>query len=124
MTTFLILDDDDAIRESVQSILEDEGHLVTAFAKGDEALAYLRTHPVPHVILTDYLMPGMTGEEFLQHAHQEFAARSYAYVLMAARTPSRMPPTVQDVLTRWQIPFLQKPFELQELLDVIAACQP
>lgn len=122
MRTFLIVDDDEAIRESLQGILEDEGYEVIAFAHGHEALDYLRTHRLPHVILTNYLMPGMRGDTLLQHAIAEFANVPQCYVLMAARPPIRMPPDVMAFLAQQQIAYLEKPFELQTLLQIVSAC--
>src|SRR5439155_18356081 len=72
----LIVDDDDAIRLTLQDILEDEGHLVALAADGEEALAYLgAAESPPCLILLDLWMPRMDGMEFRKHqlAKQEWS---------------------------------------------------
>jgi len=55
-----IADDDDNIREAIQTFLENDGYAVTAFATGDALLARFATDPCDLVIL-DVMMPGSNG---------------------------------------------------------------
>jgi len=55
-----IADDDDNIREAIQTFLENDGYAVTAFATGDALLARFSTEPCDLVIL-DVMMPGSNG---------------------------------------------------------------
>lgn len=55
-----LADDERNIREVVQSFLESEGYLVTAFEDGDKLLAAFRDKPCDLVIL-DVMMPGTSG---------------------------------------------------------------
>jgi CheY-like chemotaxis protein len=124
MTPILILDDDADIRHTLRLLLEDEGYNVVAFGWGAEALIYLRQHRTPHVIITDYLMPGMMGDEFLRLAQKEFAEVSHCYLLIAAYPLSQMPTEVTAALTAWKIPYIQKPFEAATIFSAINGCQP
>ncbi|MEE8106808.1 MAG: response regulator [Planctomycetota bacterium] len=56
----LIVDDDDAIRETIQALLERAGLKVRTACDGERALDQVRSEP-PHLILMDYEMPGMDG---------------------------------------------------------------
>ena len=56
----LIVDDDDAIRETIQALLERAGLKVRTACDGEKALDQVRSEP-PHLILMDYEMPGMDG---------------------------------------------------------------
>lgn len=55
-----IADDEQNIREVIQSFLESEGYLVTVFENGDDLLAAFKKEPGDLVIL-DVMMPGSSG---------------------------------------------------------------
>lgn len=55
-----IADDEQNIREVIQSFLESEGYLVTTFENGDDLLAAFKKEPGDLVIL-DVMMPGSSG---------------------------------------------------------------
>jgi len=65
----MIVDDEQAIRESLQGLFEDEGYLVVCAASGEEAIARLRKQAVDCVLL-DIWMPGIDGLETLSRIHQ------------------------------------------------------
>ena len=61
----LVVDDEKTIREIVSQVLTDEGHEVTAFPSGEEALASFRDNPYP-LVITDIRMDGMSGLDLLK----------------------------------------------------------
>lgn len=58
----LLVDDDADYLEATRVLLESEGHQVLLARDGSDALAVLGTQPA-EVLLLDYFMPGLTGEE-------------------------------------------------------------
>jgi two-component system, NtrC family, nitrogen regulation response regulator NtrX len=60
----LVVDDEAGIRESLASILEDEGYLVDSVASGEEALARATSGDF-EVVLLDVWLPGMDGLQTL-----------------------------------------------------------
>src|SRR5215510_4907797 len=62
----LVIDDDDDIREAVQSVLEGEGYQTKGAANGELARQMLEEmeHP-PDLVLLDLMMPVMDGWDFL-----------------------------------------------------------
>ncbi|OIO68623.1 MAG: sigma-54-dependent Fis family transcriptional regulator [Zetaproteobacteria bacterium CG12_big_fil_rev_8_21_14_0_65_55_1124] len=60
----LVVDDEEAIRDSLQGLFEDEGYSVMCAASGEEAVARFRKHPAGCVLL-DIWMPGIDGLETL-----------------------------------------------------------
>ncbi len=66
MTTVLIVDDEEGIRRSLAAILSDEGFATRTARDGDAALADLREHGTPGVVLLDVAMPGRDGVEVLE----------------------------------------------------------
>ncbi|MDX8405838.1 MAG: sigma-54 dependent transcriptional regulator [Mariprofundus sp.] len=65
----MIVDDEQAIRESMQGLFEDDEYLVVCAASGEEAIARLRQQAVDCVLL-DIWMPGIDGLETLNRIHQ------------------------------------------------------
>jgi DNA-binding response OmpR family regulator len=66
----LIADDDAALRESLQTMLEKEGFVVIAVPSG-EALIRAATTQQPDLIITDVIMPGMDGLEALRQLRND-----------------------------------------------------
>jgi len=65
----MIVDDEQAIRESLQGLFEDEDYLVSLAPSGEEAVARFRKQPVDCVLL-DIWMPGIDGLETMLRLHQ------------------------------------------------------
>lgn len=61
----LLVDDDRANLESLVRIFAKEGVAALAVTNGVDALAMIRQHPI-EVLVTDLMMPGMTGSELLR----------------------------------------------------------
>ena len=63
--TILLIDDSPAVLTSYRALLELEGHRVVTAEDGPSGIeAAEREHP--HLIIVDYFMPGMTGEEVVR----------------------------------------------------------
>jgi len=63
--TVLVVDDEQENLESLERIFSREGWRVLLAASGDKGLQILRSEPVD-VVLTDLMMPGMSGQELLR----------------------------------------------------------
>lgn len=62
---FLVVDDEESIRRLCTTVAEGMGFTTTESATGEDALALLEEQPA-HIILTDLVMPRMSGLEFLE----------------------------------------------------------
>ena len=68
--TVLVVDDDAAIRNVTHRVLASAGYRVLTAADGQEALGFLGdAERTVGLVLTDIVMPGMTGEAFATQAH-------------------------------------------------------
>jgi signal transduction histidine kinase len=72
----LVVDDDSEVRATMAQMLSEAGHAVDAVASGRSALAALG-HEAFDLVVTDYLMPEMSGAELITEArktkpHQRF----------------------------------------------------
>lgn len=68
--SILLVDDEELVRTGVSDILEDLGHHVVTAASAAAALDYLRRLPGIDLLITDYMMPSMTGLALIQEARQ------------------------------------------------------
>ena len=110
METILIIDDDVAIGNLEQEVLEREGYLVQRAYSGTEALLFLKEKK-PDLILLDLMLPGMSGEDILPQI------QGIPVIVVSAKT------AVEDkveLLLGGAVDYLTKPFDTKELLARIA----
>jgi CheY-like chemotaxis protein len=110
MSMILIVDDDPSIRILLKQFLEDSGFLSQAV--GDAERAFITAcHMQPALMLIDYMLPKSNGAELVHRLQTEAATRAIPLALMSSARPRL--PHMQG------IPFLPKPFEIIELLELI-----
>jgi CheY-like chemotaxis protein len=62
--TILLAEDDGAVRRLARTVLADQGYIVLEAPDGDEALAVARRYQnVIHLLVTDVVMPGLSGRD-------------------------------------------------------------
>ena len=114
--TILIVDDEAAIRESLQTLLEMEGYGVETTETGEEGLARIAERPYDLVLL-DFALPGMNGIEVLQEIRERDPQLS-VIMITAYGTVENAVKAMQSGATN----FIQKPWDNEKLLaDVRAA---
>jgi len=59
--SLLLVDDETLVRTSTAELLQELGYAVTEAGSAAEALDLVRTGLVPELVVTDHMMPGMTG---------------------------------------------------------------
>ncbi len=64
----LVVDDDDAVRATTSDVLAELGYAVRSAGGGPQALKMLAQDPKIDVLLTDVVMPGMSGPALARHA--------------------------------------------------------
>jgi CheY-like chemotaxis protein len=114
MASVLVVDDDDNIREFVSLALLGEGHRVDVATNGAVALERLQLSN-PDVILLDMRMPVMDGWQFADAYRKLPGPHAYLVVMTAARDATRSAAEIDADA------HLAKPFELDVLLDLVAA---
>ncbi|HET9597571.1 MAG TPA: response regulator [Anaeromyxobacteraceae bacterium] len=107
----LLVDDDEALRETLAEVLEDEGHAVECATDGADAMAKLRGGLRPDVILLDLMMPVMNGWQFREAQLADAELASMPVIVITAGRPER-------AIDARKI--LKKPFDVEELLLAIA----
>ena len=71
MTTILIVEDEDLLREGVQEFLEMHDFKVVGAGDGQEALQWLDEVPID-LVVTDLVMPKMDGVDFVERLRAKF----------------------------------------------------
>jgi len=105
----LIVDDDREVRESLRSVLEDEGFTVAVAANGAEAIAKMDERP-PRVVLLDMMMPIVDGWEVLDHLRDDPSLAGVRVCVCSAA----------DIRAPRADCVLRKPFGLDTVVDVVA----
>lgn len=113
MSTILIVEDDENFRNLIVEWLTFEKHSVSACSTGEEALQQLNAQTFDLVVLDGHL-PDMTGVEVLKKYRSSGGERP---VLML--TGSTQKAEKQEALNAGASDFVQKPFKLQALSDVM-----
>ena len=115
----LVVDDERDIRKMLRGLLEFEDYTVSEAADGLDGLAQLRASIHPLVVLLDYKMPRMNGEEMLRAviADPDLAGR-HAFIFVTANLPAFSPELLQ-LLSTAAIPVIQKPYSLPRILHEI-----
>ncbi len=116
-TRVLIVDDDEALRESLELFLASEGYEVVAAADGLAALAQLDRAPVD-VALCDLRMPGIDGFELLPQLLR--LAPGLTVILMSAYGGRDL---AIEALKRGAYDYLAKPFPPSEAVLAIRKAQ-
>jgi PAS domain S-box-containing protein len=107
----MVVEDQDPVRRQARRILEAHGYEVHEAGGGEAALA---DWPEVDVLVTDVVMPGMTGQELAERAQER--TDGLKVVFMSGHT--------EDVIVRngaraGAIAFIQKPFTRDSLLRAI-----
>jgi len=71
--TILLVDDDPFMLRLMDLILHDAGYEIIQAHSGEEALAAIREHPKVDLVISDVVMPGMSGEVLRENIKRHWA---------------------------------------------------
>lgn len=108
MRTILLVDDEYGIVEVLRLLLSDEGYNVLTAADGQQALEVLKEQ-TPDAVITDQMMPLLSGTELFRAMRKLPALRKVPVVLI-----SSAPLLPASTGLPWAM-FLQKPFDFEQL---------
>ena len=90
--TILVVEDDPTSRRLLASLLVDMGYDVTSAAGGEEALSYLYSEHTCDAVVSDMVMPGMSGVELAARARE---ARPGVPVVFVTGKPDALDVSIQ-----------------------------
>jgi DNA-binding NtrC family response regulator len=114
MNKILIVDDELNMRLVLSAMLKKEGYEVSTAADGMEALQMLKSGPVA-AIITDLKMPRVGGMELLAQV-----SRDYPEIPVIIITAHGTVATAVEALKKGALDYITKPFEIEELKNVVA----
>lgn len=109
----LVVDDDEALRDTVKELLEMEGFEVSVAQNGRDALESIATLGPPCFVLLDLMMPVMDGPAFLEAIAREpqSATGRLPIVVFSALQDA------QSLASRYGCDVLPKPVALDRLVQ-------
>jgi two-component system response regulator FixJ len=103
-TELFIVDDDDAMRDTLSVVFSHEGYQVSSFTEGNSFLTAARSR-TPACVLLDVRMPGRSGIDILK----ELDAQHYDAPIFIISAESDIPLAV-DAIKNGAFDFIEKPF--------------
>lgn len=114
MATILVVDDEFAIVDLLEMVLVDEGHHVLTAANGRQALERLVEHPLPDLVISDYMMPILDGASMLRAMRDTETQRNIPCIIMSSMPEQNVRQRVDGIAA-----FVRKPFALIEVIKLI-----
>ena len=115
----LVVDDEEAMRQSIKALMEHLGHDCRTASNGREALRSLREEWVD-VLICDFVMPVFDGLELLRTIRKEFSELSTSIIMISGQTAMDDAQQAYDLGAKW---VLQKPLGRGVLRDLLASLQ-
>jgi two-component system sensor histidine kinase/response regulator len=112
MSVVLVADDEPAVLEALSQVVEDLGHQVVRAHDGREALQLARSQR-PHLVVTDHMMPRLSGLDLVRQLREEDGLRDVPVLLLSAALPMGASTEAKA--------FLPKPFELSEFENLVSS---
>lgn len=111
----VIAEDEFLIADMLVISLEEAGHDVRGAAHGADALTLIRDD-IPDLVITDFMMPLMTGLELAEAMQADAVLRAVPIILVSG---------AQGAIARGRKDLfhlvLDKPYAMQDLLDAVEA---
>lgn len=111
----LVVDDEEPVRKFVERVLAEAGYITMVAADGTEAIQIAQGQPAFDILVTDLIMPQMSGDELARRLRQN---ESSLKVLYLTGFSDRL---FKEKTTLWQDEaFLEKPCSVKGLLQAVS----
>jgi CheY-like chemotaxis protein len=111
----IVLDDEPLVAELIAAVLKTRGYPVLVADRCADAARFVREHNgAPALLITDVIMPEMTGPQFVQRLRDEGMRLPVLYISGYVETDPAQAHEVHD-----RANFLMKPFSAAELLQAV-----
>lgn len=111
-----LVDDDEALRDSLVWLLESQGFKVAAFASGEDFLKAWRPD-FNGCLLLDVRMPGISGLELHERLKAQYCTLPIIFITGHGDVPMAV-----AALKKGAVDFIEKPFNDAELLRLVSQC--
>ena len=111
----LIVEDNESVREMTKEMLEMNGYDVISASNGEEALLIFENeNKVIHLVITDVIMPGLSGHELSENLIRKFPEVKILFMSGYSGDIVQKKGEVDH-----EVNYIQKPFSSESMLDKI-----
>ncbi len=111
MARILVVDDEQSLLNLIVTVLEEAGHSVFTARHGKEALALIETE-LPHLIISDVMMPVMDGLTLLEEVRARPKWEAVKVILISAAPIKNTTVVKADH-------YLGKPYDIDTLEEIV-----
>mgnify|MGYP003645908868 FL=1 len=115
MKTILLIEDDRALRENTEELLELSGYSVMTAPNGKLGIE-LANEKIPDIIICDIMMPVIDGFGVLEKISNNEKTKQIPFIFLSAKTEHK---EIRKGLDLGADDYLTKPFEEEELISAI-----
>lgn len=112
----LVVEDEPTVAELIADVLGEEGHVVDTVLDSREGLGVARARAYD-LIICDLRMPHLDGRAFYRQLAQEENPLRHRLIFVTGDT---LTPRTVDFLQKCGLPYLAKPFLVEELKEIVA----
>lgn len=115
MIKVLLVEDEAALRDTLEEILELNNFEVKVAGSGEEALEIINTW-IPDLIVSDIMMPEMTGFDLIKKVHGQEKMQNIPFIFLSALASREDQNKGLDAGAKG---YITKPFKSAELIALI-----
>ena len=115
MARLLVVEDDPSLLAGLRDLLSLSGHQVRAASSGEAAWEAVQAE-LPELVVTDVVMPGMSGLDLLQAVRGGPEGGHLPFIFISATILSNMEEQIKALP---DATYLRKPFEVDTLIETI-----
>lgn len=115
----LVVENEEVMLHGIREVLERENYEVMTALNGQEGLAVLRDTGIePDLILSDIMMPGMDGYEFIEAVREQLNWVNVPFIFLTAKTERKDHNKARELGAD---DYLHKPFQIDELILAVSS---
>jgi DNA-binding NtrC family response regulator len=111
--TAAIVDDDDEVLDLIEQILKEDGVRTRRYHQAEELLELVEADSYD-IIISDLMLPGITGLELLERLHRKGIATPFVLITGYASLDSAI-----EAVNRGAFSYIKKPFNIEEIRIVV-----
>ncbi len=123
MPYLLLVESDPSMRAVFRCALAGTGMEIYEIGNAQQALTYLRTTTIPHIILVSNAAPGrLSGMPMAQFLTAVTQLTPHHSIILASTLADGLPAQVQALVKSLHIPVVKKPCDHALLAQIITSC--